>query len=161
MRCLLLLLFLSLLGLAGPGCQTTERVTELTIEQEVTIDFEAVLADVAEEVIVPFDDMRTESRYVDLRPLLVCVGLDVEKTQIVITSLEGIEALPLDFSIALSRPDQNNWIPLATFSGNVASGTVVRFADADVTIGAMPVSREAARSSASNKGQNSSATSEK
>ena len=112
----------------------TERVVELTIEQEVTVDFEAVLSGVAEEVEVPFDDLRTESRYVDLRPELVCVALDVETTFIEITSLTGPDVMPLDFSIEVSSTGTGSWIPLATFSGNVESGTKAFFADPDFAV---------------------------
>jgi len=118
----------------GLGCAPSEHVVELTVGQEITVDFEAVLSGVAEEVIVSFDDLRNEPRYVELRPELLCVGVDLAKTTLGFSSLDGTEGLKFDFTVDISPPGTNQWSRLATYSGIPTQGTSVNFEDMSVSV---------------------------
>ena len=127
MRIWLFSLLLTLLLL--PACGDGTRVVDLVVEQEVSIDFEAVLAGVAEEVVVPFDDLRDEPSYVTFRPELSCVALDRVASAIEITALEGVVTLPLQLTVEVSAPGSGSWVTLATYEGDVQLGTRLQFDD--------------------------------
>lgn len=83
------------------GGSSTPLVT-LELDQFVEVDFDDMIAEVPEEALIPFSDMRDESRYVDLLPQLRCAGVDLQGSYLKITELQAAGVVPLNVQVLVA-----------------------------------------------------------
>jgi hypothetical protein len=137
-----------LLALGAGACSSSpgETLVDLTVEQEATIDFDDMAANVAEIAAFSVEDMRKQARYTELRPSLVCAGLDLAASWLEVTDVAGGPPgpLPLQLQLDISEPratvgpdgelgtaddDLSQWVPLGELDAAVAELDVVTLSD--------------------------------
>lgn len=103
---------------------------DLTIIETVPVEFGAMDPDVAEGAIVELGDLNTEPAYVEARDALRCATVDLTNSAILVEALDvGQFATPLVYNLGVAARGSKSFQPLATFSGPIAEGQQIRFAD--------------------------------
>lgn len=144
-----------LLALSVGACSSSpgETLVDLTVEQEATIDFDDMAANVAEIAAFSVEDMRKQARYTELRPSLACAGLDLAASWLEITDVAYVAGspaspVPLQLQLDISEPratvgpdgelgtaddDLSRWVPLGELDAAVKELDVFTLSDAEWT----------------------------
>ncbi len=134
------LLPLAVAGLAASACDSDHHtLVDLSIEQQTSIVYgdenTPFPVDDPHVAVIPFDDLRSESRYVDLRRHLRCAGLDPSLSYIEIRTLDSVQSpLPFLYSLEVAPAGTTNFVPLADFDGLVAERDLYTLADPEFTV---------------------------
>lgn len=108
----------------------TRTVADLTVIQQVRVEFGEMERDVAEETLPGsiVEDLRAEADYVRLAPSLRCAELDAADSLVEIRRLEapGLET-PLNLLVEIAPSGGVSWRDLAEFNGVVADDELIFF----------------------------------
>ncbi len=116
-------------GLAACG-DDPQTIVDLKLVETIPVEFGAMDGGVAEGVVVPLGDLTLEPAWVEARDHLACVTVDRENSAITIDALDvGQFATPLTWSVGVGPRGATAFQPLATYSGAIAEGQRIRFAD--------------------------------
>jgi hypothetical protein len=103
---------------------------DLTIIETVPVEFGSMEPDIAEGAVVELGDLNTEPAYVEAREALRCATIDMNNSSILVEALDvGQFATPLVYNLGVAARGSKSFQPLATFSGPIAEGQRIRFAD--------------------------------
>jgi hypothetical protein len=105
-------------------------IVDLKLVETIPVEFGAMEGGVAEGVVVSLGDLALEPAWVEARDHLACVTVDRENSAITIDALDvGQFATPLTWSVGVGPRGATAFQGLATYSGAIAEGQRIRFAD--------------------------------
>ena len=98
----------------------------VTLSHGVTVDFDSMEADVAEEASISLGDLRAEPTFASIHGDLSCAAIDRSRSTLRVIALDGTDE---NFKLSVQVRQQNSdiWTNLATYQGGLEEEMVTDF----------------------------------